>query len=590
MRDHPSKVTNNSIHNTYQGNSSHSPKVTMTPSHMMQLQKTIGNRAVAQMIQTRAPLEKKETPPSTGSNQTSMPANLKSGIENLSGLSMDDVRVHYNSSKPSELNALAYAQGSDIHLGPGQEKHLPHEAWHVVQQKQGRVQPSRQFKGTDVNDNPDLEQEADEMGALAELNMTEIADAGETPIAGSPLTPPTSSSNGTAQLFADKHNEDRLKAARTASGVQKMQLDHSVSQDTMKKLDTNIQKLKLSMTPAKNLFTQTKEAYDRFMVQSGDMDEAATHADNLRTMLLNLRNNITPGFQETTGNPGSGFDPQIEMDGENSVQNELSAHLLKLDTNARKLERLPIPYQHEVVRIENYNKKLDDEIANTLDAITESLAAIKDGDKPEYDPEIWYRNGEGASDKYVKRVGAEWKDAKPDNLGEEEGQYPTLAETDFEWEFKLPNFKISDKNTELNGENQIEGEDTYEEDMDVYVSVKIPVKCWEHIYDRHYIPTFKGDVQAINTFWKEDPLTAITAELLEPEINLLLDRKINLRNMINNENITENVNEFVNQLFFQGSIGATYSYGTFTVDAVLKSIAPQDSNLGYGIEPNVLNS
>ena len=34
----------------------------------------------------------------------------------------------------------------DIHLGPGQEKHLPHEAWHVVQQKQG------QSKGDDADD------------------------------------------------------------------------------------------------------------------------------------------------------------------------------------------------------------------------------------------------------------------------------------------------------------------------------------------------------------------------------------------------------------------------------------------------------
>lgn len=35
-----------------------------------------------------------------------------------------------------------YSQGTDIHIGPGQEKHLPHEAWHVVQQKQGRVKPT----------------------------------------------------------------------------------------------------------------------------------------------------------------------------------------------------------------------------------------------------------------------------------------------------------------------------------------------------------------------------------------------------------------------------------------------------------------
>jgi len=50
--------------------------------------------------------------------------------------------VHYNSDKPAQLQAHAYAQGTDIHLASGQEKHLPHEAWHVVQQKQGRVKPT----------------------------------------------------------------------------------------------------------------------------------------------------------------------------------------------------------------------------------------------------------------------------------------------------------------------------------------------------------------------------------------------------------------------------------------------------------------
>lgn len=101
-------------------------------------------------------------------NNTGMPDNLKSGIENLSGYSMDDVKVHYNSDKPAQLNAHAYAQGTDIHVAPGQEQHLPHEAWHVVQQKQGRVQPTMQMKaGVPVNDDVSLESEADAMGAKA---------------------------------------------------------------------------------------------------------------------------------------------------------------------------------------------------------------------------------------------------------------------------------------------------------------------------------------------------------------------------------------------------------------------------------------
>lgn len=101
-------------------------------------------------------------------NNTGLPDNLKSGIENLSGYAMDDVKVHYNSDKPAKLQAHAYAQGTDIHIASGQEKHLPHEAWHVVQQKQGRVQPTLQMKGNiNVNDDAGLENEADVMGANA---------------------------------------------------------------------------------------------------------------------------------------------------------------------------------------------------------------------------------------------------------------------------------------------------------------------------------------------------------------------------------------------------------------------------------------
>ena len=100
-------------------------------------------------------------------NNTGMPDNLKSGIESLSGFSMDDVRVHYNSSKPATVQALAYTQGTDIHVAPGQEKHLPHEAWHVAQQMAGRVSPTTNINGMPVNDNASLEHEADVMGEKA---------------------------------------------------------------------------------------------------------------------------------------------------------------------------------------------------------------------------------------------------------------------------------------------------------------------------------------------------------------------------------------------------------------------------------------
>jgi len=96
-------------------------------------------------------------------NRTGLPDDLKAGVEAASGFSMDDVRVHYNSAKPAQLQALAYTQGTEIHVGPGQEKHLPHEAWHVVQQKQGRVKPTVQMQRVQVNDEERLEKEAENM-------------------------------------------------------------------------------------------------------------------------------------------------------------------------------------------------------------------------------------------------------------------------------------------------------------------------------------------------------------------------------------------------------------------------------------------
>jgi len=100
-------------------------------------------------------------------NHHGLPRNLKAGIENLSGMDMSDVTVHRNSSRPAQLQARAYAQGTAIHLAPGQDAHLPHEAWHVVQQKQGRVRPTRQIGSVGINDAPTLEGEADTMGAQA---------------------------------------------------------------------------------------------------------------------------------------------------------------------------------------------------------------------------------------------------------------------------------------------------------------------------------------------------------------------------------------------------------------------------------------
>ena len=131
-------------------------------SPMMQARAAAVRSAFGPALEPKPPVQRVAP-----SNRTGLPDALKAGVEAMSGLSMDDVRVHRNSPKPAELQAHAYAQGTQIHLGPGQEKHLPHEAWHVVQQKQGRVKPTLQMKGVAINDDSSLEREAEAMGAKA---------------------------------------------------------------------------------------------------------------------------------------------------------------------------------------------------------------------------------------------------------------------------------------------------------------------------------------------------------------------------------------------------------------------------------------
>ncbi len=108
--------------------------------------------------------ESQSTHFSTAKNRIGIPENIKIPLEQVSGIDLSGVHVHYNSSQPAQLNALAYTQGQDIYIGSGQEKYLPHESWHVVQQMQGRVQPTLQINQTSINDDVGLEREADIMG------------------------------------------------------------------------------------------------------------------------------------------------------------------------------------------------------------------------------------------------------------------------------------------------------------------------------------------------------------------------------------------------------------------------------------------
>ena len=119
---------------------------------------------------------------------TVMPDDVRSKMENSFGTDFSGVNVHQNSEQASNIGALAYTQGNDVHFAPGQynpgstkgQELLGHELAHVVQQRQGRVKPdAEQKKGMNINSDTSLEKEADEMGEkAAQGKMANVAGKG----------------------------------------------------------------------------------------------------------------------------------------------------------------------------------------------------------------------------------------------------------------------------------------------------------------------------------------------------------------------------------------------------------------------------
>ncbi|HEU0083034.1 MAG TPA: glycerophosphodiester phosphodiesterase family protein, partial [Bradyrhizobium sp.] len=139
-------------------------------------------------------------------NRTGLPGGLKAGVEALSGLSMDKVRVHYNSPEPARVDAHAYAQGNDIHLAPGRQTDLAHEAWHVVQQAQGRVTPTMRMAGRAINHDRRLEAEADEMGS----KLLSAGPPAREALAPAPGTPPSLDGSPVQRVFRSESDNAEI--------------------------------------------------------------------------------------------------------------------------------------------------------------------------------------------------------------------------------------------------------------------------------------------------------------------------------------------------------------------------------------------
>ncbi|MEM7037838.1 MAG: DUF4157 domain-containing protein, partial [Bacteroidota bacterium] len=140
----------------------------------------------------RQPLQMQEKSPQTDLNSETQSSNevLRANQSGVDGelmhrfeqvMQQDFANVEFvkNSSKATELNANAFALGNRIHFAPGKfnpnsekgQSLIGHELAHVMQQREGRVNPEGEQAGLQVNRDEALEAEADTLSASA-LHLT----------------------------------------------------------------------------------------------------------------------------------------------------------------------------------------------------------------------------------------------------------------------------------------------------------------------------------------------------------------------------------------------------------------------------------
>ncbi|WP_149696938.1 hypothetical protein [Chitinophaga sp. CF418] len=385
-------------------------------------------------------------------------------------------------------------------------------------------------------------------------------------------------SSKTVQRFADETNAARRTAAEEVSD-EEMQLDHSISQDTIKKFDKVLKtlvSLPANLKPA--AFKTCMDLLGEIYAGQGITVEGVN-------ALLNLRNNLTPSYRETVGDPGNNFAPQVEVRGAIVSLSQQSVHLERIDRAMRSLIRLqPIMFQLPNVEEEQAAIPLR-EITSDLTVICESLEFLKGGEStiPAFNPATWYSYGE----KMVKKVPAEYlpgTDRKVGTIGyNKELRSVPVSGVEIQTQLPLSSYKISKGK---NGKSNLAIDH-----QTMTINVVVPGKTWKHIYHRHTLKGFAGDVKAVNTFWKEDPREVFFEyfDNVLAELMLIIDRQKDLKSefdKLEEDGIFEEpINKTGTNFFFQGTYVGTAGYN---LEINLDSFAPESPEFAYAILPEDL--
>ncbi|MER5771917.1 DUF4157 domain-containing protein [Streptomyces sp. NPDC001985] len=172
----------------------------MTPERAATLQRTIGNAAVARMVEaeaqreagaggeapgpeSRRPVQRATVHAVLRSPGRALDDSVRTDMEARLGADFSDVRVHDDSAaraSAAEVGARAYTSGNHVVIGAGgADPHtLAHELTHVVQQRQGPVAGTDTGDGLRISDPSDRFEREAEAGARRAMAAPSRSAAG----------------------------------------------------------------------------------------------------------------------------------------------------------------------------------------------------------------------------------------------------------------------------------------------------------------------------------------------------------------------------------------------------------------------------
>lgn len=213
------------------------PAMPMTPQAILHLQRTVGNAAVARLIEAQQrqpdsrgddrghnqPVQRSTVSDVLRSPGRPLDDDTRTEMEARLGADFSDVRLHTDTvaqDSAAEVGARAYTSGSHVVIGDGgADKHtLAHELTHVIQQRKGPVAGAENGSGLVVSDPSDrFERAAEENARRVMSGQPAQAHQGLSPGYGAAGQP-------AVQRVADEESEREQKTVLVNFGTRGIQV------------------------------------------------------------------------------------------------------------------------------------------------------------------------------------------------------------------------------------------------------------------------------------------------------------------------------------------------------------------------------